>query len=211
MIVGHSQGGIQAVKVLYELAGDVRRRDPVWNPLTDRAEDRDHDHRSVHRPRAPGRRAEGGLRVGRRRRRRRAAAPEPVEDGRPAARDSGHGRGVHRLLARRRPHRVGSAGRRVGLTGRAATRERAQRRVARQLLARHRRCDRRSRRGSGDARMAQRLRARARSNGVPANAASVDQRALGGGCLVQHQEALGARGTDGSCAQNAAPAAEKRQ
>jgi hypothetical protein len=40
MMIGHSQGGIQAVKVLYELAG--RLDDPlrVWNPLTDEAEDR---------------------------------------------------------------------------------------------------------------------------------------------------------------------------
>ena len=40
MMIGHSQGGIQAVKVLYELAG--RFDDPirVWNPLTDAAEDR---------------------------------------------------------------------------------------------------------------------------------------------------------------------------
>ncbi len=40
MMIGHSQGGIQAVKVLYELAG--RFDDPlrVWNPLTDYAEDR---------------------------------------------------------------------------------------------------------------------------------------------------------------------------
>ena len=40
MMIGHSQGGIQAVKVLYELAG--RYDDPivVWNPLTDAAENR---------------------------------------------------------------------------------------------------------------------------------------------------------------------------
>jgi hypothetical protein len=39
MMIGHSQGGIQLVKVLYDLAGDegpIR----VWNPLTDAAEDR---------------------------------------------------------------------------------------------------------------------------------------------------------------------------
>lgn len=39
MMIGHSQGGIQLVKVLYDLAGDdgpVR----VWNPLTDAAEAR---------------------------------------------------------------------------------------------------------------------------------------------------------------------------
>lgn len=40
LIVGHSQGGIQAVKVLYELAGDGSDPIRVWNPLTDRAESR---------------------------------------------------------------------------------------------------------------------------------------------------------------------------
>jgi alpha-beta hydrolase superfamily lysophospholipase len=40
LIVGHSQGGIQAVKVLHELAGDYSDAVRVWNPLTDRAEDR---------------------------------------------------------------------------------------------------------------------------------------------------------------------------
>lgn len=40
MLVGHSQGGIQAVKVLHELAGDYSPEVRVWNPLTDRSEDR---------------------------------------------------------------------------------------------------------------------------------------------------------------------------
>ncbi len=40
LIIGHSQGGIQAVKVLHELAGDYGDTLRVWNPLTDRAEDR---------------------------------------------------------------------------------------------------------------------------------------------------------------------------
>lgn len=40
ILVGHSQGGIQAVKVLYEFAGAFTDRIPVWNPLTDRAEER---------------------------------------------------------------------------------------------------------------------------------------------------------------------------
>jgi hypothetical protein len=40
MMVGHSQGGIQLVKVLYLLAGDGPAELPVWNPLTDRAEPR---------------------------------------------------------------------------------------------------------------------------------------------------------------------------
>jgi len=40
LVIGHSQGGIQAVKVLYEFAGAFTDRIPVWNPLTDQAEDR---------------------------------------------------------------------------------------------------------------------------------------------------------------------------
>ncbi len=40
MLIGHSQGGIQAVKVLDELAGQFTTSIPVWNPLTDAAEDR---------------------------------------------------------------------------------------------------------------------------------------------------------------------------
>jgi len=40
MMVGHSQGGIQAVKVLYELDGAFGDRIQVWNPVTDSAEDR---------------------------------------------------------------------------------------------------------------------------------------------------------------------------
>jgi hypothetical protein len=40
MIIGHSQGGMQAVKLLYELAGKFDDRIEVFNPLTDSAEDR---------------------------------------------------------------------------------------------------------------------------------------------------------------------------
>lgn len=40
LLVGHSQGGIQAVKVLHELAGDYSDAVRVWNPLTDSAENR---------------------------------------------------------------------------------------------------------------------------------------------------------------------------
>jgi hypothetical protein len=40
LIVGHSQGGIQVVKVLHELAGDYNDAVRVWNPLTDSAENR---------------------------------------------------------------------------------------------------------------------------------------------------------------------------
>lgn len=40
MIVGHSQGGIQAVKVLHELAGTFGQEVTVWNPLTETSEGR---------------------------------------------------------------------------------------------------------------------------------------------------------------------------
>jgi hypothetical protein len=40
MMVGHSQGGIQAVKVLYELNGAFSNDIPVWNPVSDTEEQR---------------------------------------------------------------------------------------------------------------------------------------------------------------------------
>jgi hypothetical protein len=40
LVVGHSQGGIQAVKTLYELAGAFGPEVRVWNPLTDAPEGR---------------------------------------------------------------------------------------------------------------------------------------------------------------------------
>ena len=40
MLIGHSQGGMQTVKVLHELAGDFGDRVPVWNPVTGRSENR---------------------------------------------------------------------------------------------------------------------------------------------------------------------------
>ncbi len=40
MMIGHSQGGIQAVKVLYEMAGKFEPSIPVWDPYTDKALDR---------------------------------------------------------------------------------------------------------------------------------------------------------------------------
>ena len=40
MIIGHSQGGMQAVKVLHELAGDSVKEIHVWNPLTGQTESR---------------------------------------------------------------------------------------------------------------------------------------------------------------------------
>jgi hypothetical protein len=40
MLIGHSQGGMQTVKVLHELAGDFGNRVPVWNPVSDKPENR---------------------------------------------------------------------------------------------------------------------------------------------------------------------------
>jgi len=40
MMIGHSQGGIQAIKILYELVGSYRKQIAVWNPLIGSAEDR---------------------------------------------------------------------------------------------------------------------------------------------------------------------------
>ncbi|MEP6997273.1 MAG: hypothetical protein ABI900_06465 [Betaproteobacteria bacterium] len=40
MLVGHSQGGMQTVKVLHELAGNFGDRVTVWNPVTDTSENR---------------------------------------------------------------------------------------------------------------------------------------------------------------------------
>jgi hypothetical protein len=40
MIIGHSQGGVQAVKVLYDLAGASGADLRVWNPIADAAEER---------------------------------------------------------------------------------------------------------------------------------------------------------------------------
>jgi pimeloyl-ACP methyl ester carboxylesterase len=42
MLVGHSMGGIQAIRVLHKLAGDNTERIMVWNPLT-----RTEEHRSA--------------------------------------------------------------------------------------------------------------------------------------------------------------------
>jgi hypothetical protein len=40
LLIGHSQGAMQVIKVLHELAGAFNERIPVWNPLTGGEEDR---------------------------------------------------------------------------------------------------------------------------------------------------------------------------
>ncbi len=60
MLIGHSQGGIQAVKVLRVLAGEYVPEVPVWNPRTDQAEART----TIVDPFTGGTRPVVGLRVG---------------------------------------------------------------------------------------------------------------------------------------------------
>jgi hypothetical protein len=40
MIIGHSQGGMQTVKILHELGGTFGPKVRVWNPITNKPEDR---------------------------------------------------------------------------------------------------------------------------------------------------------------------------
>jgi hypothetical protein len=40
MLVGHSQGGIQVIRVLHKLAGNPREKLAVWNPVTQASENR---------------------------------------------------------------------------------------------------------------------------------------------------------------------------
>jgi hypothetical protein len=40
MLIGHSQGGMLAIKVLYELNGSFHQAIPVWNPITGQPEQR---------------------------------------------------------------------------------------------------------------------------------------------------------------------------
>lgn len=57
MLIGHSQGGMQAVKVLYVLAGAYGKEVRVWDPLTDFALDRT----TIRDPSTGGARAVVGL------------------------------------------------------------------------------------------------------------------------------------------------------
>jgi hypothetical protein len=60
MLIGHSAGGMKAVKVLYELAGAVSASVPVWNPLTEEPEERS----SILDPRTGAERPVVGLTLG---------------------------------------------------------------------------------------------------------------------------------------------------
>ena len=107
MLIGHSQGGIQAVKVLYELAGAFGDSVRVWNPLTDAAEDRT----TIVDPLTGRERPVVGLRVGYVSVVGAGGAalllPNQWIDGRQAAYDPGHRGGVHRIHDRGRHVRVG--------------------------------------------------------------------------------------------------------
>ncbi len=60
ILIGHSQGGMQAVKVLHVLAGEYGAEVPVWNPLTDFAENRT----AIDDPRTGRKQPVVGLRLG---------------------------------------------------------------------------------------------------------------------------------------------------
>ena len=59
MLIGHSQGGMVAIRVLYELAGEFGDSIPVWNPLSDASEGRT----TIVDPRTGAERAVVGLTV----------------------------------------------------------------------------------------------------------------------------------------------------
>ena len=102
MLIGHSQGGMQTVKVLHELAGDFGDRVPVWNPVSDKPENRQTIYDPMTRAQRPviGLKLSyasvvgaGGLGI---------LGADRLEPCRTAALDSGQRRGIHRLLDRRR-------------------------------------------------------------------------------------------------------------
>jgi pimeloyl-ACP methyl ester carboxylesterase len=48
MVIGHSQGGMQTVRILHELNGEFNRRLAVWNPRTGKSEARDQITDALH-------------------------------------------------------------------------------------------------------------------------------------------------------------------
>ncbi|HQR10440.1 MAG TPA: hypothetical protein PLW68_03840 [Casimicrobiaceae bacterium] len=60
MLIGHSQGGMMAIRILYELDGAFHKDIPVWNPLTGAALART----TIRDPRAGATRPVRGLKVG---------------------------------------------------------------------------------------------------------------------------------------------------
>ena len=106
MMVGHSQGGIQAVKVLYELNGAFADKLAVWNPVTDTAEERYSiidPLTGVERPVVGLSLAytsvvgAGGIALG---------CAGALGHGATPSYHSQYGRGLHRVFDRVRPHRL---------------------------------------------------------------------------------------------------------
>ncbi len=105
LVIGHSQGGMLAIRVLHELAGAFGDAIPVWDPVTDAPPPRTAivdpltgDPRPVVGLRLPyvAAIATGKLR---------ARPARPVGDAREAPRDPGQRRGVHRVCHRMGPRR----------------------------------------------------------------------------------------------------------
>ena len=105
LLIGHSQGGMLAIRVLHDLAGAFGDAIPVWNPVTRRRGAAHGDRRSAERRLAARRRAAPALR--RRDRHGQAAAPpaRAMGDAGEAPRDPGQRRGIHRVRHRMGPHR----------------------------------------------------------------------------------------------------------
>ena len=61
MLIGHSQGGMMAIRILYELDGAFHDAIPVWDPLAGAALAAHDDSRSAHRRHASGQGTEVGL------------------------------------------------------------------------------------------------------------------------------------------------------
>ena len=106
MMIGHSQGGMQLVKVLYELDGKFDDRIDVFNPTDAICRGSHHDCRPADRQDTPHHRPQAVVCVGRGRRRYRVAAAQPMEHGEPPVRHTGHRRRFHRLRTGRRPDRL---------------------------------------------------------------------------------------------------------
>jgi hypothetical protein len=112
MLIGHSQGGIQTVKILYELDGAFTTQIAVWNPDQRRTRGALRDRRSAYRRTTPRRWPVGRLCLGGRRRRHGVLVAVPLEHGIALASHPEHRRGFHRVQHRLRSHRPDRRGRR---------------------------------------------------------------------------------------------------
>ena len=196
MMIGHSQGGVQAVKVLYELAGRFDELGPGLGSATPTPPSRPNDdRRPAHRRRAPGRRPDvsyvsavgaGGVD---------AAPSQPVEHARQAVHDSRHGRGFHRLLDGVRSHCLEGLGvQRTGECQRNGTAESATFcfPVGYNHSDHARSSGARGRKPAARAGSMPYVPGSDADRRRPRNASAT--RSLGRRCLAQREEALGARG-----------------